>query len=411
MTVRYEASNSNSLLQPTKHYFSLGKSVLACLSAAISIAILASSSLWLAASIVSVVVLAAVLHRHWKNFSPSDSNTVETALTLDQELDKTFLIKAPVFKLIAGLLPPFTTGTTKPSARPSQAAPQIEETANSTSSSTQEFTLYDIENKRIRRYQKRSRSQPQNEKTQIRLERVATQHLENPEQRQEEVDLKDLLSFLSHDFRAPMVSIASITELIKLKAPEDFDLTQINSIQTTALGGLELVDDLMIVLSPESTAQKSSQLVDLSQLVEKVLGLAFIGSEQSNMGITTNLDPNLHVWGDADLLQRALTRVLCAEVRHYCEGHEIKASMKSVHDNIIFCLGVKDGDLDTVNSDTELSPGVKMARHFLQTVIRGHGGKVVFQKGAGTKLKITLPKAELLDLGLNSQAALQQVAS
>ncbi|MCB1866834.1 MAG: CHASE2 domain-containing protein [Chromatiales bacterium] len=220
----------------------------------------------------------------------------------------------------------------------------------------------------------------------------------------------EMLGFISHDMRSPLVSMLALVELARDPA-EQKDVAQLlDRLEAQATRTLRLADQIVELRRAERLDDQALGVIDLAEVVNNALEQVWPQAEAREIRLRREL-PDDPVWvrGDGALLERAFVNLLDNAVNYSPSGTEV-----------VVRAGARDGR--GFGSVADQGPGMddetrarlfqRFARGaaaparkhggsglglaFVKTVADGHGGAVEVQTepGAGTTFVLWLKLAK-----------------
>ncbi|WEK58481.1 MAG: CHASE2 domain-containing protein [Candidatus Brevundimonas phytovorans] len=209
------------------------------------------------------------------------------------------------------------------------------------------------------------------------------------------------LQLLSHDMRAPQVSILTLLDGRQDRADPAFE----RRIGDYARQTLDLAEGYVQLARAESQPYRSL-ILDLGQVLMDAADTLWPQASAKGVVIQTPDGEDEHlVQGDPALLRRLLTNLLDNALKYGPAGGVIACTLTSAEEagRPVWALRIRDqgpglseeaerrlfqpfghGDADARGSGLGLA--------FVRTVARRHGGQVVYEAGVGATFVLTLPR-------------------
>lgn len=229
-----------------------------------------------------------------------------------------------------------------------------------------------------------------------------------------EKNKKRILHTLSHEFRTPLLSIQSTSELL-LERRQRFDNGRINKLLNSIQKGSErlerLITDFMILQQlevgiPKREVDRKSQKFILKKLIEDIVKKfkkKFDDPKKINIEITDcscNLNINVH----EEYFRNVIERILDNAVKFSKDEVKIEIYLlKEVENAVIEILdrgvGIDEGKakdalklFSQINRETQEQQGSGAGLYICNEYIKAHGGTLELQSrdGGGTTVRITL---------------------
>lgn len=226
------------------------------------------------------------------------------------------------------------------------------------------------------------------------------------ELKQSERRRSELLSFISHDLRAPLVSILAVVDLAKNDhdAPAAPWLARVKRYGEQTLELAQQFVELSRVESRESLTFREVNLVDVCANAADQ-----IWAQAQAKDIVIQQVPCSHtlwVHGDAQMLQRAIVNLLGNAIKFSRENSAIVVIIEKIGD-MAHCAvkdtgcGIADEDMSSIferfrrltNRESVASHGVGLGLAFVKAVASSHGGDISVESklGSGSTFRLTLP--------------------
>lgn len=224
----------------------------------------------------------------------------------------------------------------------------------------------------------------------------------------------DFTATTSHELRTPLTSIAGYLELLT-----DGDFGDLEPAQTRALDVVarnvdrlrSLIDDLLLLNRLDSgQADTARTRHDVRsgpvRVVEQLTPIA--GSAQVQLELEQDDQP-IHVWGDAQQIERAVGNLASNAVKFTPAGGSVRLTTTRVGDEVrITCtdtgMGIPAQDRERLftrffrasNAQAEHVPGTGLGLVIVLTIAEAHGGHVELEsaEGEGTTVTLTLPACD-----------------
>ncbi len=222
----------------------------------------------------------------------------------------------------------------------------------------------------------------------------------------------ELLNFLSHDIRSPLVSVLALYELMREKYP-DAELAQlIDRMQGYTQKTLNLSEQFLQLARAESADEYPFHDVEMVAVMVNAAEQLWAQAQQKNIRIKEEyaLD-EAWVYGEASLLERALVNLLTNAIKYSPEGTVIRASVAVQDGRCVACVqdegyGIPEAEIPTlfdrfrrVKTDKHNETGAGLGLAFVHAVVKRHGGEVAVEseEGKGSLFCIRLPVIEIDD--------------
>ena len=208
----------------------------------------------------------------------------------------------------------------------------------------------------------------------------------------------ELLQFLSHDMRSPMISILALTEKMRQNpvgtVPSDF----LDQLDLHARRNLNVAEQFLQLLRVEAMPHIDMMALDMLPVVESALEKVRPDAQRADVVLRLDYDDEQPVWvrGNHELLVRLLNNLLRNAVRYSAAGGSVDV-----------CLLAAAGEVRVEVRDR--GPGIPLARQadlftrtehgkglglrYVDLVARRHGGRVTVEStpGEGARFTLALP--------------------
>jgi signal transduction histidine kinase len=214
---------------------------------------------------------------------------------------------------------------------------------------------------------------------------------------------REMLDFLSHDLRSPLVSIIALTQIAEQRGNSELP----QQVRSAARRTLDLAESFVQLTRAEHLDRTALTEVDLVFVAESVREQIRPQAERRGIRLRQRVEPaQARVMGDGALLERALMNLLDNAVKYSPAGSEVWLGLRP-EDGQIHCW-VADTGPGITHSDQErlfqrfqrLDPdprtrGAGLGLAFVKTVVDRHGGRIEVdsESGRGSCFSLWLPAA------------------
>lgn len=208
----------------------------------------------------------------------------------------------------------------------------------------------------------------------------------------------ELLGFLSHDLRSPLVSMLALTNLARARlqpsqTQEDFLLRMEN--HTHAI--LSLADDFLNLIRAESNEEIAFREIDLGTIALNALDKVWPQADQKHIRLSEDFQTE-ETWchGNADLIERALVNLLTNAVKYSPPDTAISLRLARRDTWIDCCVqdqgyGIAAEELAFLfdafrragGERQRAESGYGLGLAFVKVVAQRHGGSASVQSGLG----------------------------
>jgi len=218
----------------------------------------------------------------------------------------------------------------------------------------------------------------------------------------------ELLGFLSHDLRSPLVSMLALTELARARlgqspALDDF-LARMENHSQAILG---LADDFLNLIRADSNEEIQRRDIDLTLIAQAALDKVWPQADQKNIRLAEDFQTEeACCQGNAELIERALVNLLTNAVKYSPPGTAITLSIAR-RDGFLDCLvhdqgpGIAADELPYLfdafrragGARQRAESGYGLGLAFVKVVAQRHGGNVCVRSepGQGACFCLALP--------------------
>jgi CHASE2 domain-containing sensor protein/nitrogen-specific signal transduction histidine kinase len=225
----------------------------------------------------------------------------------------------------------------------------------------------------------------------------------------------ELISFLSHDLRSPLVSIIALTDLASNDDPRSPSGSEPKALFERTRGyaerSLTMVEQFLQLMRAESTDLSAAKPADFVAIALNAFDQVWSQAAVKNVQLEQAGDlDEAWILGEAELLERALVNLLGNAVKFTGSGGSVRMRL-STEDGMVACAiedtgpGIDPERLDRlferyVTFDVQAGHtqsgerGIGLGLAFVRTVAERHGGKVDVQStlGEGSVFKLSIPR-------------------
>ena len=224
---------------------------------------------------------------------------------------------------------------------------------------------------------------------------------------------KDFIAHIAHEFKTPLTSIKSYSEMLMEGEIDDGEMQKefYNTINTEADRLASLIQNLLSISRIEmGSLAINKSLVKTELLIDDSLAAIETAAQTKHIVIEKNIPDNLSsIVGDKELLKVALINVLNNAVKYTPDNNNITFSLSDQDDFIVFDTidngcGISQEDLPRIfeksfrSSDPMVRemPGSGLGLALTSEIVQLHGGEIDVESepGEGARFSIKLPKEE-----------------
>lgn len=216
----------------------------------------------------------------------------------------------------------------------------------------------------------------------------------------------ELLNFLSHDLRSPLVSLLALLELAREKVSADEVRVLLDRMENYTDKTLNLADQFLQLARAESSSELQFHDLDLVSValnaMEQVWGQA--QAKQIAVHNTITLE-EAWIHGEGGLLERALVNLLGNAIKFSPPGSPVRLELVRKEDALHCCVHDQGGGIPAselprlfdrfqrVHRKDRSAEGAGLGLAFVDAVARRHGGRVevTSEVGRGSVFCLILP--------------------
>ena len=223
--------------------------------------------------------------------------------------------------------------------------------------------------------------------------------------REQQREKNQLIDFLSHDVRSPLVSQLAMLDSISI-GNESLSPDIIAKLASHAKRSLNLSDQFLQIPRAEQTTEQNFYEFDLVNTIENSIDSLNAQAKTKDIEIQFQEYDPIWIKGNAELMERAITNLLSNSIKYSSVNTQISIELrprsKNVHINIIDQgYGIELNELPHIfkrfhrqrSSEISGNKGAGLGLNFVKVVIDKHQGEinVTSEKDKGTTFNIILP--------------------
>jgi len=212
----------------------------------------------------------------------------------------------------------------------------------------------------------------------------------------------EMLSFLSHDLRSPLVSVLAMVEQSKIDNPD----TDINKkIEHNINHTIKLAEDFVHLSRIEGDDDIQFSSISMSDIIANAIDTVWDQANIKQIEIKQNILVEGWVLGNGAILERVIINLLTNAIKYSHEKCLIKITLNQLDSTIICCIqdngqGIKQEDIpylfDRFKRSRETNkkqPGIGLGLAFVHAAIEKHHGtiSVTSKTDEGSDFCISLP--------------------
>ena len=217
----------------------------------------------------------------------------------------------------------------------------------------------------------------------------------------------ELLNFLSHDLRAPLVSLTALLDLAKTQKPTDELASLLRRMQSHTGKTLNLAEQFLHLARAESSEGFVFRDVDMVSVVLNAAEQVWGQARGRGIQLQQHIDID-EAWiaGDGGLLERALVNLLDNAIKYSGTGSRVTVTLTLDSGSVRCCVsdrgtGIPAAELPRLfdrfhrvqHSGTEHIQGAGLGLSLVDVVARRHGGRVEVEseQGRGSCFCLVIP--------------------
>lgn len=218
----------------------------------------------------------------------------------------------------------------------------------------------------------------------------------------------EMLDFLSHDLRSPMVSLLALTEKHANKPHDDTTAELLSYTRFYAQRSLSIAEQFLQLARAESMQPIDFHPVDMLEIVENAIDQAIVRAQHKHQQLTLEYDESDDVWvqGHAELLERAIENLLSNAIKYSPEHSTTRIILTQAGSNVS-CAVADEGEgiepefiadlfksfARSSNEKTASQHGAGLGLRFVEVVAQRHQGQitVVSTPSKGSTFTLSLP--------------------
>ncbi len=221
----------------------------------------------------------------------------------------------------------------------------------------------------------------------------------------------ELIEYLSHDLRSPLISSLYLVAQERENAESDKDVAPLVQVESNINKTLKMIDDLLGLTRAENLVVDQLQPVFFENLIESTKDQLLPQARQKNITLTTKeVDEDIWVTADSSLLERAFVNVVGNAIKYSPDGTEvivstwIKDRKWVITDVIDQGIGIPDSRINKLFERFHRDPDVQknykgtgLGLALVATVVKQHGGIVSASsvESEGTTITLALPIVDI----------------
>jgi len=221
----------------------------------------------------------------------------------------------------------------------------------------------------------------------------------------------ELIEYLSHDLRSPLISSLYLVSQERENSKPDEDVAPLLQVESNINKTLKMIDDLLGLTRAENLSIEHLQPVFFENLIESTMDQLLPQARQKNITLTNNgIEEDVWVTADSSLLERAFVNVVGNAIKYSPEGTEVVISTRVTDNGWITTdvidqgIGIPESRIGKLFERFHRDPDVQkqfkgtgLGLALVATVLKQHGGEVAASstEGKGTTITLSIPIVEM----------------
>jgi len=217
----------------------------------------------------------------------------------------------------------------------------------------------------------------------------------------------EMLSFLSHDLRSPLVSILALIEKNK---SSNLDSSLNNRIEKNINQTIQLAEDFVHLARVESNEDIKFNTINMSDIVTNAVDTVWDQAQLKNIQIIHDSCDDEWILGNGAVLERVLVNLLTNAIKYSYEKCTVSVNITKKSSEILCCVedngpGISKDDIPSLfdrferahqqsKKQSSTSQGIGLGLAFVHAAIEKHNGSVTVNSelGKGAVFCIHLPE-------------------
>ncbi len=221
----------------------------------------------------------------------------------------------------------------------------------------------------------------------------------------------ELIEYLSHDLRSPLISSLYLVSKEREQADKEKDLSPYLQVEANINKTLSMIDDLLGLTRAENLEVDQLQPVFFENIVESTLDQLLPQARQKNITLVSDdIDEDVWITADSSLLERAFINIVGNAIKYSPEHTKVKIVTRMEGAEWIVTevsdqgVGIPESRIGKLFERFHRDPNVQkqfkgtgLGLALVATVVRQHGGSVAAhsEENVGTTMVIRLPILEI----------------
>jgi signal transduction histidine kinase len=217
----------------------------------------------------------------------------------------------------------------------------------------------------------------------------------------------ELLGFLSHDLRSPLVSLLALLEISKTKSMTPELSTLLDRMEGYTTNTLALAEQFLQLAHAESGENVVYQETDLVNVALNALEQVWAQAESKQIALQHSFSvEDAWIVADAGLLERALVNLLTNAIKYSPASTSVTLTVSKAEDLYSCCVADQGPGIDAQDqlhlfdrfqrlrqADQSAQRGAGLGLTFVKVVTEQHGGRIELTSdvGKGSRFCLILP--------------------
>jgi len=222
----------------------------------------------------------------------------------------------------------------------------------------------------------------------------------------------ELLDFLSHDLRSPMISVLALAEKMR-HTDKGQDIREfLDNIELHARKNLSISEQFLQLARVEALDQVEMVELDMLPVVESAIEQAQPQAAERDLTLRFHYDARADVWvrGNHELLERLVLNLLTNAIKYSHRGNSVDISLSALEGQV--SCEVRDRGIGiapefverlferytrSANKAASKERGAGLGLRFVKVVSERHGGTMLVDscEGEGSRFTLLLPQLHL----------------
>lgn len=221
----------------------------------------------------------------------------------------------------------------------------------------------------------------------------------------------ELIEYLSHDLRSPLISSLYLVSQQRESTEDEKKKKSFEQVEKNINKTLSMIDDLLGLTRAENLQVDQLQPVFFENVVESTIDQLLPQARQKNMEIVVHdIEEDVWITADSSLLERAFVNVVGNAIKYSPEGTRVDIITRLKGGDMLSTkvvdqgVGIPAERIDKLFNRFHRDPSIQkqfkgtgLGLALVATVVRQHGGTVhaTSEENVGTTIEIQLPVMEV----------------